>query len=146
MFLDMKRFALFIGIILLVCGFSSCAKEEIPADNFSIIGKWAMVSGSIAQPDGIIERYSELGDNQYYQYLEFRVDGTYNRIFLPSRDSSLGVYVYNDANKTLKHKLNSQQYYVNATVNVLSPKEMIISSDYGSGGRVTKYLIKVRDE
>ena len=103
-----------------------------------------MVSGSITQPDGSIERYPELGGNQYYQYLEFRVEGTYYRMFLPSRDYSLGVYVYNDANKTLKHKLNSQQYYVSATVNVLSPKEMIISSDYGSGGRITKYLIKVQ--
>jgi hypothetical protein len=134
--MDMKKFFLII-FLLVVVSFQSCTKE------FTIIGKWGMISGTITNSDGSTDYYGSLGNGIYYQYLEFRQDGTLIRTALPDETIEYGVYTYNDADNSLSYKFNGQMYFSPATVNVLSNSEMNITTDYGSIGRITQYFEKI---
>ena len=138
----MKRLiAVFICIINLLI-LTGCTKEN--SNSFSIIGKWGMVSGSITNKDGSVNRYGKLGSNIYYQYIEYKVDGTIIKTTEPDKKVSYGDYVYNEASKLLQYKFDGEQYYVNASINVVSSNEMTVTFDYGSAGRIIQYFFKLK--
>lgn len=121
----------------LVC-FMACSKDS----PFTLIGKWGMDSGTITDKDGSTERYG-LGKGSYYQYLEYKVDGTLVKTTLPDRNIVYGVYTFNNASRELSYKYDGDLYYYSASINVLSVKEMIITTDYGSNGRITQHMVKL---
>lgn len=132
----------FIALMAIsLVSFSSCVKED---GVFSIIGPWGMVSGTITDSDGNTNRYDSMGAGQYYEYMEFKADGTLIRTSLPSLEKKYGVYTYNDASKSLSYKFDDEKYYQPATVNVISANEMNITTDWGSVGRMTQYFVKVK--
>ena len=135
----MKRLALICLAILAVL--TSCTKEDAA---FTIIGPWGMVSGTITNSDGTTNRYDSMGAGAYYEYMEFKTDGTLIRTSLPSQEKTYGVYTYNDATKSLSYKYDGDKYYYPATVNVISSTEMNVTTDWGSVGRMTQYFVKVK--
>ena len=122
---------------------SSCTKDDNPGE-FTIIGPWGMVSGTITNSDGTTNRYEPLGAGSYYEYMEFKVDGTVIRTSLPSKEKKYGVYTYNDASKSLSYKFDGDKYYQPATINVISATEMNMTTDWGSVGMMTQYFVKVK--
>ena len=103
-----------------------------------------MVSGTITNSDGTTNRYEPLGAGSYYEYMEFKVDGTVIRTSLPSKEKKYGVYTYNDASKSLSYKFDGDKYYQPATINVISATEMNMTTDWGSVGMMTQYFVKVK--
>ena len=141
---DLIKQLVFMAILVIgLVSVSSCSKDE-GADSFSIIGPWGMVSGTITDADGNTNRYDSMGAGQYYEYMEFKADGTLIRTSLPSQEKKYGVYTYNDAAKSLSYKFDGEKYYQPATVNVISAKEMNVTTDWGSVGRMTQYFVKVK--
>lgn len=136
----MKKLASIICLVTLFV-FTACTKEDA---TFSIIGPWGMVSGTITNSDGTTNRYEPLQGGGYYEYREFRADGTLIHTKLPSQEKEYGVYTYNDATKSLSYKFDGDQFYQPAVVNVISSKEMNITTDWGSVGRMTQYFVKVK--
>ena len=134
----MKKLLLAICFICCI----ACGKEEIDSP-FTIIGKWGMESGTITGRDGSTKRYENLGNGTYYQYIEYKVDGTLVQTILPDGKNIYGVYTYNDASRELSYKYDGDLYYYPASINVLSGKEMIITTDYGSSGRITQHMIRL---
>lgn len=137
------RISLLIILATSLLSSSSCSKENNP-DQFSIIGPWGMVSGTITNSDGTTNRYDVMGAGLYYEYMEFKVDGTLIRTALPSQEKKYGVYTYNDASKTLQYKYDGDKFYQPAVVNVISATEMNVTTDWGSVGRMTQYFVKVK--
>ena len=135
----MKRHLLLLLLIpfLLI----SCTKDN---GYFTLIGKWAMVSGTITDSDGKTQRFEKLGAKEYYQYMEFRADGTLIKTTLPDKTASYGVYVYNDATRAISYKYDGYSYYVPGIISVISAKEMNLTTDYGPVGSSTQYFVKVR--
>ena len=131
-------FAAIAVLILLSAGTSSCSSQE-----FTIVGKWGMVSGSITDSNGSTNRYGELSNGSYYQILEYKIDGTYIRTSFPSKDVSYGTYTYNDSNHDLKYKLDGDKYYTPATITIHSANQMTIFTDWGSVGSMTQYMKKI---
>lgn len=131
---------LFSVTVITVLLFASCEKEE--EATFSLIGKWAMVSGTITNSDGSVDRYPNLGKGQYYQYMEFRTDGTLIKTTMPDKTAYYGTYTYNDATKDLSYKYDGDKYYYLGSINIVSAKEIILTTDYQSLGRVTQNFIK----
>lgn len=130
----------------LVC-FMACSKDS-PIDfgsssTFTLIGKWGMESGTITDSDGTTKRYDNLGKGLYYQYIEYKVDGTLVKTTLPDKNIVYGVYTYNDASRELSYKYDGDLYYYPASINVLSSKEMIITTDFGHIGRITQHMVKL---
>ena len=121
---------------------ASCASEPLPEGDFSIIGTWGMKSGSITDDSGT-QTYPDLGKNNYYQIIEYKYDGTYKKTTMPTNAVSYGTYSYNDSNQTLRYKLNSDKYYVNAYVTVVSAREMTVLTDWESIGSMTQYFVKL---
>ena len=136
----MKKLASIISLVILFT-ITACTKEDA---SFSIIGPWGMVSGTITNSDGTTNRYDSMGAGAYYEYMEFKADGTLIRTSLPSQEKTYGVYTYNDASKSLSYKYDGDKYYYPASVNVISNKEMNITTDWGSVGRMTQYFVKVK--
>lgn len=135
---------LFIAVTALgLVSFSSCTKDDAEGQ-FSIIGPWGMVSGTITNSDGTTNRYDAMGAGSYYEYMEFKVDGTLIRTSLPSKEKTYGVYTYNDATKSLSYKYDGDKYYQPTTVNVISATEMNVTTDWGTVGRMTQYFVKVK--
>ena len=136
-----KKFLLFT--ICLICCLA-CSKENLvdTSSTFTLIGKWGMESGTITDKDGSTRRYENLGKGTYYQYLEYKVDGTLIKTTLPDGQKTYGVYTYNDASRELSYKYDGDLYYYPASINILSGKEMIITTDYGSLGRITQHMVK----
>lgn len=130
-------------LTLALFAFSSCTKDHSPSQ-FSIIGPWGMVSGTITNSDGATNRYDAMGAGLYYEYMEFKVDGTLIRTSLPSQEKQYGVYTYNDASKALQYKYDGDKFYQPASVNVISATEMNVTTDWGSVGRMTQYFVKVK--
>lgn len=131
-------FIVFAAISLIL---TACSKEDTA---FSIIGPWGMVSGTITNSDGTTNRYDSMGAGAYYEYREFKNDGTLILTTLPSQEKQYGVYTYNDATKSLSYKFDGDKYYQQAVVNVISNKEMNVTTDWGSVGRMTQYFVKVK--
>lgn len=133
------------GFLLLAVGLVCCiaCTKEVPDSTFTLIGTWGMDSGTITNGDGTTKRYDNLGGNTYYQYLEYKVDGTLIQTSLPNGTQKYGVYSYNDASRELSYKYDGDLYYYPASVNIISAKEMIITTDYGSSGRITQHMIKL---
>ena len=121
---------------------TSCASEPLPEEDFTIIGTWGMRSGSITDDDGT-ETYPDFGKDNYYQIIEYKYDGTYKKTTMPGKAVSYGTYSYNDSKQTLMYKLNSDKYYVNAYVTVVSAREMTVLTDWGSIGSMTQYFVKL---
>lgn len=138
-----KRLMIIGAIALSFLSVCFCTKDYSP-NEFSIIGPWGMVSGTITSGDGITTRYESLGLGSYYEYLEFEVDGTLIRTSLPDKEKEYGVYTYNDASKSLSYKFDGDKYYQPATINVISATEMNMTTDWGSVGIMTQYFIKVK--
>ena len=133
-----------IAVLLFgLVSFASCTKDE-GAGRFSIIGPWGMVSGTITDGDGKTTRYDSMGTGYYYEYMEFKADGTLIRTALPSKEKEYGVYTYNDATKSLSYKYDDNKYYQSAMVNVISVTEMNVTTDWGSVGRMTQYFVRVK--
>lgn len=137
-----KLHAAFLVIGLISC--IACTKEPPDSSTFSLIGTWGMESGTITDKDGTTSRYDKLGQNEYYQYLEFRTDGSFVETALPSMKASYGTYSYNDATRRLQYKYDGDKYFVPASVNILSAKEIIINTDWGTVGSMTRHMIKQR--
>ena len=102
-----------------------------------------MESGTITNSDGSTTIYDKLSGGAYYQYIEYRVDGSFVKTTWPDGTQSWGVYTYDDVTRSLSYKQNGFNYYVPATITVLSAKEMIISSNYGTEGMITQHMIKL---
>lgn len=137
----MKKLLCSLWIGLSIISLLSCQKMD---GNFSIIGSWGMVSGTITDGDGTTKRYDRLGANTYYQTLEFRTDGTLIKTTYPDKSIKFGVYSYNDATKELPYKYDGDKYYYSATINIISVTEIIITTDYGPDlGKITQYMIKL---
>ncbi len=85
-----------------------------------------------------------MGFGSYYEYMEFKADGTLIRTSLPSKERTCGVYSYNDATKKLSYKYDDDKYYQSATVTVISATEMNMTTYWGSVSQLTQYLIKVK--
>lgn len=134
----------FLSVILTLgmVSFISCNKDN--PDQFSIIGSWGMVSGTITDSNGATNRYDTMGYGSYYEYLEFRVDGSFIHTSLPDQEKTQGVYTYNDAGKTLSYKYDGDKFYLQATINVISATEMNMTTVWGSHGMTTQYFIKVK--
>lgn len=141
---------LLLSIIVLPVFLCSC--RETNSNNtsnanddatFSIIGKWGMVSGTITNGDGATSRYSEHGDGYYYQILEYKLDGTFIKTPQPNGKSLYGTYTYNNADQSMKYKLDDEEYYVSASITIHSSVEMTIFTDWGSAGSMTQYMKKI---
>lgn len=104
-----------------------------------------MVSGTINDADGTTKRYPSLGEGSYYQYLEFYADGSLKKITEPDKTVTYGVYVYNESSGELSYKYDGNKYYLPGSIYVLSPKEMNLTTDYGSSiGVITQYFVKLK--
>jgi len=110
------------------------------SEQFELIGKWGMISGTITNSDGTTDRYGELG-GIYYQTLEYKADGTFIRI--ASGQTNYGTYTYNNSTQTMKYKLDGDRYYVNATITIHKAREITLFTDWGSVGSMTQYLVKI---
>lgn len=148
-----KQFLLF-SITTLFFGLTACEtvgssssknstinSEQTP-QTFSLLGKWGMISGTITDSDGT-KRYGELGKDTYYQYLEYKADGTYIKTTFPDLQEYYGTYVYNASNSAMQYKLDTENYYAPAIVTVHSPIEMTLYTDWGSIGNMSQYLKKI---
>ena len=121
----------------------SCGASSSP-DSFSIIGKWGMRSGTITNPNGTTDRYADYGPGQYYQTIEYKVDGTYIETTMPNKNISYGTYTYNSSNQSLSYKLDTDQYYVTASVTIITATEMNVFTNWGASiGSVTQYFVKI---
>ena len=138
-----KSLLIIAALAFSLVSISSCTKDDNTGD-FTIIGPWGMVSGTITGSDGTTNRYEPLGIGSYYEYMEFKVDGTVIRTSLPSKEKKYGVYTYNDASKSLSYKFDGDKYYQPATINVISATEMNMTTDWGSVGMMTQYFVKVK--
>ncbi len=137
----MKKLLLTIGLVCCI----ACTKENVDTSVFTLIGKWGMESGTITNGDGSTKRYDNLGKDTYYQYLEYKADGTLIKTTLPEGTITYGVYTYNDASRVLSYKFDGDKYYYPGSINVISWKEMIITTDYGESiGRITQHMIKLK--
>ena len=132
---------LFSIALLSLLFFTSCEKEEEDT-TFTLVGKWGMISGTITESDGSVNRYPELGKNEYYQYLEFRADGSLIKTTMPDKKVYYGTYSYNDATRDLSYKYDGDKYYLMGSINIISAKEMILTTDYLSSGRITQHFVK----
>ncbi len=125
------------SVILLI----SCSEEK--EKDFSIIGEWGMVSGTISNADGTTIRYNKLSSGGYYQILEFQTEGTLIRITMPDYIKSYGVYTFNNVTNELSYKFDGNKYYFPATVQIINTDEMVITTDYGTNiGKSTQYFVK----
>ena len=125
------------SVILLI----SCSEEK--EKDFSIIGEWGMVSGTISNADGTTNRYNKLSSGGYYQILEFQTEGTLIRITMPDYIKSYGVYTFNNVTNELSYKFDGNKYYFPATVQIINTDEMVITTDYGTNiGKSTQYFVK----
>ena len=103
-----------------------------------------MVSGTITESDGTTTRFDKLGKGEYYQYMEFKVDGTLIKTELPNLTQTYGVFTYNDETRSIAYKYDGYKYYVPGIISVISSKEMVFTTDYGNVGSSTQYFIKVK--
>ena len=133
---------LFFSLLVASCNSNEPVKSN-EASQFTIIGKWGMVSGTITNEDGTTNRYGENNDGSYYQTLEYLVDGTFIKTTLPDKNVSYGTYTYNNSNQTMEYKLDGNKYYVSAYITIHSAKEMTIFTDYKDEGSITQYMKKI---
>lgn len=126
-----------LGGIICLASFSSCTKD------FSIIGKWGLVSWTASNLSGDSSRYDPLESGDYYEYLEFKADGTLIMTSLPDNIKKNGTYSYNDATREMSYRYDGDAHYYQATVFVVSPTEMTLTTDV-SYGRWTQYFEKVK--
>ena len=120
---------------------NSCTKDN---GVFTIVGKWGVVSSTMTFPDGSVQRFPEFKDS-YYEVVELKADGTIIRTTEPSKETSYGDYVFNEPAKTLQYKFDGNIRYMNATVNVNSPKDITVTTDYGpSIGRTIFHAAKIK--
>lgn len=138
----MKKIIAVLFPLILAFPISGCSNEE-SAERFELLGKWGMVSGSITNSDGTTDRYGELGKGNYYQTLEYKADGTYIKVAMPSGPTSYGTYTYNNSNQTMKYKLDGDRYYTNATITIHKANKITLFTDWGSVGSMTQYLVKI---
>ena len=101
-----------------------------------------MVSGTITDKTGTTTRYDEFPCS-YYQYLEFKSSSSLEKTTLPDGKMTQGVYTFNDATRALTNKYDGDMYYYNATISVISPSEMNMTTDYGTAGKITQYFKKL---
>ena len=135
----------FLSLSLLTasCGLQNPSNSSGDAQ-FTIIGKWGMVSGTITDGDGKTNRYGKLSDGSYYQTLEYLVDGSYIKTTFPDNKVSYGTYTYNNSNQSMQYKLDGDKYFVPARITIHSANEMTIFTDWGSVGSMTQYMTKIK--
>lgn len=135
----MKKTLIIVAIVLGLC---SCTSSDV--GSFNIIGLWGLVSETITDGNGKTDRFDPLESGAFYEYFEFKADGTLVRTTVYNNKTVLGIYTYNDATRALSYKFDGNKYYFPAVVNVISAKEMNITTDGGSVGRMTQYFVKVK--
>lgn len=138
-----NSFVCFCFFVACLGVFTSCNKDN-SANSFSIIGPWGMISGTITNSDGTTDRYDSMGIGDYYEYREYKPDGTLIWTKLPSQEKEYGVYTFNSATRKLTYKFDGAMIYSNATVNIISATEMNVTTDWGSFGMLTQYFVKVK--
>ena len=135
-----KTILLLLSAVLML---QSCFKDNTEA-KFTIIGPWGMVSGTITDSDGTTTRYDAMSPGSYYEYMEFKADGTLIRTSMPSQEKKYGVYTYNESSSEMQYKFDGDKYYQPASVYVISATEMNLTTDWGSVGRMTQYFVRVK--
>ena len=148
-----KKKAALVVLLCLSFGASSCSSNDTNGNptqtsssidqQFTLIGAWGMVSGTITDGNGKTTRYGAFPEGKYYEYELFYLDGSFQRLDTNGNELTRGVYTYNSATQVLRMKEDQYKYFTNATVTILSVTEINIFTDYETAGSATQYMVKV---
>lgn len=138
----MRKNITLIGTAVLALFLTTACSKTITPRDFTIIGTWGMVSGEITNADGKMTRYEPIGT--YYQLLEFKPYENIILTELPNQKEHTGRYYFNTVTGELMIKYDEMIYAPLTRLTIVSLNEIIIHTDYGSNGLISKRFIRIK--